>query len=160
MTPPGIISTQQQQAISAKLEDGHSSPQGPLTDSDTSQAIGRGGKIIFRNGMVHLAVMKATLDSVPVEFTALDDTVMIKKPSEMEAALQTEAFDGTGTLELEILYSSTERAPGNSMIKLLLRDATTAHTIGVIHTFIGEKDTIQTVRVPLSYGNRSLRLGV
>ena len=140
------------------------SGQGPLAgkegalDPMTSSAEGRGGRVIFPGGMVSLVVLQARLDTIPIAFTAINDTTSIRTLDEFAAALSTESFVGRGTLTLQLLYSGSGSLPRNGSFSLAVKDAHTKKTLAVARRFTGIRDTILTINVPLNYANRTLEL--
>jgi hypothetical protein len=130
------------------------------TLSPVSAEAGRGGKIIFENGMINLAVLRATINDVPLSFLPLNDTLRIRTRQELESFLVTDPFVGTGTLSLELLYTASGDIPDGVTFHGLIRDASTQQTLSVARSFLGLRDTIVTLSIPLSYRDRSVTLAL
>jgi hypothetical protein len=130
------------------------------TLSPGSAEAGRGGRIIFENGMINLAVLRATINDVPLSFLPLNDTLRIRTRQELESFLVTDPFVGTGTLSLELLYTASGDIPDGVAFHGLIKDAVTQQTLSVARSFLGLRDTIVTLSIPLNYRNRSLTLAL
>jgi hypothetical protein len=133
------------------------SQQVGLSVADVSE--GRGGSIMQRDGTIQFALLEALLDSLPLQFVPMNDTIRVGRLSDLEAALRTEEFRGTGTLKLRLFYAAEGNVSRTGNVKLLLTDGRSKEILATLRNYNGSRDTIFTLTIPLNYGNRKVRLG-
>ena len=144
----------------------YGSGQGPLASNEnaldpmTSRPEGRGGKLIFPGGFINLAVLRAQIDTLPLPFAAVNDTVPISTLDDFITALTSTSFTGRGTLTLELLYSASGEVPPGASFRLVAKDARTKKAVLVPRIFTGIRDTILTISVPLNFPNRTIELAL
>lgn len=121
---------------------------------------GRGGKIVFERGTLHLAVLKASLDNIPITFTELNDTIPISNSEEFASALTTEPFAGSGTLHLSLLYTASGELPASARFAGLLLDAGTGQVLASVRSFKGLRDTVVSLSIPLRFSGKMVQLAL
>lgn len=101
-----------------------------MTEGDNLVPVseGRGGRMVFRNGTLHVAVIDTSLDEQKLSFVAISDTTRINF-SQMENVLTTEPFAGSGVLRLKTLFSAKGQLPQGARMRLALRDAVTGDIV-------------------------------
>jgi hypothetical protein len=127
------------------------------TDNPLSATEGRSGRILLRNGMVHIAVLDAELDRANLRFVSLSDTARIPL-SRFEDVFATEAFAGTGLLKVRTLFAAKGEVQGGITMRVTLRDAATGQMVQTLRTFHVGEDTVLSFEASLNYGSRQLRL--
>jgi len=132
----------------------------PKIDVAAADQQGRGGNLVYAGGRLGLAIRQATLGDTPLTFVALDDTLPITTREQFLAALRSEPFTGSGTLMLDLAFTSAGAVPGTAGFKVTLRDAVTDRTIATIRTLGSAKETVPSLQVPLSFAARTLRLAI
>ena len=121
---------------------------------------GRGGSLVFPGGKLGLAIRQATLEGIPLVFATLDDTIPITTREQFLAALRSESFVGSGTLTLDLAFTSAGAVPVAAGFKVTLRDAVTDQTIATVRTLGSLKEAVPNLQIPLSFAGRSLRLAI
>jgi hypothetical protein len=127
------------------------------TDNPLSATEGRSGRILLRNGMVHIAVLDAELDRATLNFVRMSDTARIPL-SRFEDVFATEAFAGTGLLKVRTLFAAKGEVQGGITMRVTLRDAATGQVVQTLRTFHVGEDTVLSFEASLNYGSRQLRL--
>jgi hypothetical protein len=133
-------------------------PTGPLSSGGTIE--GRGGKLYFVSGTFELIVTQALLDGEPLSFEPIPDTVRVRTLPEFRTFVQTTPFGGNGSLYLELQYVGSGSLSPDLTAGVVLRDASTGELLSTLRSFSGTRDTVETLTIPLSFGTRSVRLGV
>jgi len=121
---------------------------------------GRGGRIKFSHGLLHVGVLSAGREGEPVAFARLSDTARVGSLGQLERRLVSEPFAGTGTLQVRILFASTGQVPSGATLALVLRDAQTNDLLNVLARVSAGTDTLVSIAAPLTYGTRSVVLAV
>ncbi len=118
---------------------------------------GRGGRLMFRNGSLHIAVLDAQANEMRLGFAEMNDTARINL-SQFENVFATEPFAGTGMLKLTTLFTAKGQLPNGINIRMTLRDAATGNIVQNLRTFHVGDDTLVTFQTSLNHGNRQLKL--
>jgi hypothetical protein len=126
----------------------------------TSFTQGRGAEIGFPQGKLRVSILEARLNSVPLPFVAMSDTVPVRNLGDLESIFRTEPIRGSGVLTLKLLYAATTGVPKGATFNLLLEDAQTGQPIRTLRTIRGHRDSIVTLTIPYDFGNRATRVAV
>ncbi|MBX2991122.1 MAG: T9SS type A sorting domain-containing protein [Bacteroidetes bacterium] len=126
-------------------------------DSMPLTSEGRGGRLMFRNGSLHIAVLDAQANEMRLGFAEMNDTARITL-SQFENVLSTEPFAGTGMMKLTTLFTAKGQLPNGINIRMTLRDAATGNVVQNLRTFHVGDDTLVTFQTALNHGNRQLKL--
>lgn len=121
---------------------------------------GRGGKLFFNTADIQLVVLQAALNGEPLSFNTLPDTVRVRKIGEFLGFLKTGGFVGNGDLFLEVQYAGSGDLPPDLVTGVVLRDASTGELLRTLRSFSNTGDTVVTLTIPISWGERLLSLGV
>lgn len=84
---------------------------------------GRGGHILFRDGMMRIAVLSASINGEMLRYPALSDTLDVLRLRQIDSAATTLPHPGVGTLEITLLYRRSGVVPSAAQFRLELRDA-------------------------------------
>lgn len=128
-----------------------------MVESMSAVAEGRGGRLLYRNGSLHVAVLRAAINDTDVLFAALSDTARIGV-GEFESALATEPFVGSGTLTLQMMFSGKGRVPNGAQMRMMVVDAETYQMVQQLRNYSPGNDSLHSLQISLSHGNRRVRL--
>ncbi len=131
--------------------------QGPLS---APAAEGRGGRVFFSDGLMHLAVMRAALNGSALSFVPLVDSISISTLSHFASSLVSSPFSGSGTMDLDVLYSHTQNIPDGAAFNLEIHDAKTGRKLTTVRQFSTDRDTTLSMSVEYNYGARSVVLAL
>ncbi|MEK9136416.1 MAG: hypothetical protein AAB393_04785, partial [Bacteroidota bacterium] len=118
---------------------------------------GRGGTVRFARGRLQCVLLEANVSNAQIGFRRLPDTLRMGR-SEFESALATNAFLGTGTLNVRVLFSAGGELPPAAGFRVLLQDARSDQTLAEMRRFSSVRDTVLTLTVPLHFGNRQVKV--
>lgn len=131
---------------------------GPQADSTVAE--GRGGRIVFANGEMHIVILSANLNGQPLRFPAISDTLHVLRRQQIDSAATTLPFAGAGMLDLKVLYRTRGVVPNAAQFGLEARDANTGTVLGKLRAFANVGDTILTLRIPLNFPGRTITVGL
>jgi hypothetical protein len=105
-------------------------------------------------------VLQATLNGEDLSFSALPDTIRVRKIGEFLGFLKTEGFVGNGDLFLEVQYAGSGDIPPDLVTGIVLRDASTGELLNTLRSFSNVGDTVVTLTIPISWRERLVSLGL
>lgn len=128
--------------------------------ADSTVAEGRGGRMVFANGEMHIVILSASLNGQVLRFPKITDSLHVLRRQQIDSAATTLPFVGVGTLDLKVLYRTSGVVPNAAQFGLEARDASTGIVLGKLRAFANVGDTTLTLHVPLNFPGRTITVGL